>query len=103
MGLEQLARMQKRRKGSPSITSTTRRKGLVAKRRLSSRAAIEGSETNPERKGNKGLFNLDKRDTTPSPRQLVHLQEIMSEKAPESEHLVYLVSSNLPSNLFSLE
>jgi len=68
--LEQLARMQKRRKGSPSITSTTRRKGLVAKRRLSSRAAIEGSETNPERKGNKGLFNLDKRDTTPSPRQL---------------------------------
>lgn len=67
--LEQLARMQKRRKGSPSITSTTRRKGLVAKRRLSSRAAIEGSETNPDRKGNKGLFNLDKRDTTPS-RQL---------------------------------
>ena len=25
--LEQLARMQKRRKGSPTITSTTRRKG----------------------------------------------------------------------------
>ena len=33
---------------------------LVAKRRLSSRAPIEGSETSPERKGNKGLFNLDK-------------------------------------------
>jgi len=67
--LEQLARMQKRRKGSPTITSTTRRKGLVAKRRLSSRAPIEGSETSPERKGNKGLFNLDKGGDTPS-RQL---------------------------------
>lgn len=108
--MEQMARMQKRSKGCPNVTGITRRKGVIAKRRLDRHGGADGDN----RKIDKDLLALlpppssnDKKVTPRAPiRTIRKSPRGLDKKLPSiGQHLYGIVAplSNLVKSMFLLQ
>merc|ERR1719189_1922597 len=87
--MEQMARMQKRSKGCPNVTGITRRKGVIAKRRLDRHGGADGDN----RKIDKDLLALlpppSSNDKKVTPRAPIRTSPRLDKKLPSIGQQLY--------------